>query len=394
MGPNRANRRPHKIGNGGGPGGHGGGDHSEPGGGGGTFGDGCRYGEGFKPPGLGCRRVEVIDVKRHVIFLEIPTLFLQRPEPLALALGGDAPVPPAFAAAGEPLALPPPELARPAPAAPAAPAPPPVPEWVDFERGRLGLSTISTTYNWDSETAVPTRHEGPAAAAAHDRANALSTRALKAELMARGVSVLGLAERRELVEALVEARVSSTAAAETPEAQADGAPAAQLAPEAAPARSPSEVCALLGAVLAHEAVSPASACVVGSLCRALTGKPAPAASVLGKFLRTSSFESLKALYASLERADVVCSTEVASIVLEHGRKRKEAWAFFASGVRARDESTLQRAADAGSARAQQMLAARARRRCCRSWRLPSASPRRHRSRRWRARPAWPSSVGC
>ena len=385
MGPNRANRRPHKIGNGGGPGGHGGGDHSEPGGGGGTFGDGCRYGEGFKPPGLGCRRVEVIDVKRHVIFLEIPTLFLQRPEPLALALGGDAPVPPAFAAAGEPLALPPPELARPAPAAPAAPAPPPVPEWVDFERGRLGLSTISTTYNWDSETAVPTRHEGPAAAAAHDRANALSTRALKAELMARGVSVLGLAERRELVEALVEARVSSTAAAETPEAQADGAPAAQLAPEAAPARSPAEVCALLDAVVARKAVSPATACVVGSLYGALTGKPASAV------LRWTS--SCAPVIASRWRLSTHLWSALTSSTAPRWRRSSLSTALCAmrSGrpsLSACVRATIRRCS------APLMLAARARRRCCRSWRQPSASPQRHRSGRWRARPAWPSCVGC
>ena len=46
---------------------------------------------------------------------------------------------------------------------------------------------------------------------------------------------------------------------------------------------------------------------------------------------------------------------MASIVLEHGLVRNEVWASFAFGVRARDDSTLQRAADAGSARAKALL---------------------------------------
>ena len=62
--------------------------------------------------------------------------------------------------------------------------------------------------------------ESPAAVAERARVEALPTRVLKAELAARGVSVLGLSERRELVETLLGAPPVVAAAAYVPAAAA------------------------------------------------------------------------------------------------------------------------------------------------------------------------------
>ena len=82
------------------------------------------------------------------------------------------------------------------------------------------------------EVEAAAQSESPAAATVHARVEALPTRALKAELAARGVSVLGLSERRELVEALLSAP-AVVVAEETEVAAAAAAPVEGAASAAA-----------------------------------------------------------------------------------------------------------------------------------------------------------------
>ena len=82
------------------------------------------------------------------------------------------------------------------------------------------------------EVEAAAQSESPAAATVRARVEALPTRALKAELAARGVSVLGLSERRELVEALLSAP-AVVVAEETEVAAAAAAPVEGAASAAA-----------------------------------------------------------------------------------------------------------------------------------------------------------------